>query len=70
MEDAARLRKLFETVKNRAKFAREYDVPERLLLTLHTFLANPLKKIDKFIWRVVEVIIFKFFRFHIISMKN
>ena len=27
MEDAARLRKLFETVKNRAKFAREYDVP-------------------------------------------
>lgn len=27
MEDAARLRKLFETVKNRAKFARDYDVP-------------------------------------------
>lgn len=27
MEDAARLRKLFETVKNRAKFAREYGVP-------------------------------------------
>ena len=27
IEDAARLRKLFETVKNRAKFAREYGVP-------------------------------------------